>query len=46
MQKNFTFHSSKIPSDELTCKNAIFTNFKDFSELKKKQAQIINYMLK
>ena len=36
MQKNFTFHSSKIPSDELTCKNAIFTNFKDFSMLKQK----------
>ena len=36
MQKNFTFHSSKIPSDELTCKNAIFTNFKDFAMLKQK----------
>ena len=36
MQKNFTFHSSKIPSDELTCKNAVFTNFKDFSFIKEK----------
>ena len=36
LQKNFTFHSSKIPSDELTCKNAVFTNFKDFSFIKEK----------
>ena len=36
MEKKFTFHGCKIPSDELTCKNAIFTNFKDFSMLKQK----------
>ncbi|MBP3801609.1 MAG: AAA family ATPase [Clostridia bacterium] len=36
MQKNFTFHSSKIPSDELTTRNALFTNFKDLSMIKEK----------
>ena len=36
LQKNFTFHSSKIPSDELTSKNALFTNFKDLAMLKEK----------
>ena len=36
MQKNFTFHSSKIPSDELTTLNALFTNFQDLSMLKQK----------
>ena len=36
MQKNFTFRSSKIPSDKLTCMNAVFTNFKDFSKIKEK----------
>jgi len=36
LQKNFTFHSSKIPSDELTTRNALFTNFKDLSMIKDK----------
>jgi vesicle-fusing ATPase len=36
MQKNFTFHSSKIPSDELTTRNALFTNFKDLTMIKEK----------
>ena len=36
MQKNFTFHSSKIPSDELTTRNALFCNFKDLSMIKEK----------
>jgi hypothetical protein len=36
LQKNFTFHGSKIPSDELTQKNALFTNFKDLSMIKEK----------
>ena len=36
LQKNFTFHSSKIPSDELTTRNALFTNFKDLSMIKEK----------
>ena len=36
MQKNFTFHSSKIPSDELTSKNSLFTTFKDLSMIKEK----------
>ena len=36
LQKNFTFHSSKVPSDELTTRNALFTNFKDLSMIKDK----------
>ena len=36
LQKNFTFQGSKIPSDELTQRNAIFTNFKDLSMIKEK----------
>ena len=36
MQKNFTFHSSKIPSDELTTRNALFVNFKELALLKEK----------
>jgi vesicle-fusing ATPase len=36
MQKNLTFHSSKIPSDELTTRNALFTNFKDLTMIKEK----------
>ena len=36
LQKNFTFHGSKIPSDELTQRNAVFTNFKDLSKIKEK----------
>ena len=36
LQKNFSFHGSKIPSDELTQRNAIFTNFKDLSMIKEK----------
>jgi len=36
LQKNFTFHGSKIPSDNLTQKNAVFVNFKDLSMLKQK----------
>ena len=36
MQKNFTFHSAKIPSDDLVAHNAIFTNFNDLNEIKVK----------
>ena len=36
LQKNFTFHSSKVPSDELTTRNALFTNFKDLSMIQDK----------
>ncbi len=36
MQKNFSFKSSKIPSDALTTVNAIFSNFNDLSLLKQK----------
>lgn len=36
MEKNFSFKSSKIPSDSLTTVNAIFTNFHDLSLLKQK----------
>ena len=36
MQTNFTFKSSKVPSDELTSMNAMFVNFSDLSQLKQK----------
>ena len=36
MQKNFTFHGSKIPSDGLTQINSLFVNFNDLSMLKQK----------
>ena len=36
MQKNFTFHSAKIPTDDLVTRNAIFTNFNDLNMLKVK----------
>ena len=35
-QKNFTFKCSKIPSDELTNKNAVFVSFNDLTNLKSK----------
>jgi len=36
LQKNFTFQSCKVPSDELATKNALFVNFKDLSMIKDK----------
>lgn len=36
MQTNFTFKSSKVPSDALTSMNAMFVNFSDLSQLKQK----------
>ena len=36
MQKNFSFPSCKIPSDDLLIYNAVFTSFKDISEIKAK----------
>ncbi len=46
MQKNFTFHSCKIPSDELTSKNALFTNFKDLAMIKEKTGAKNNVYVK
>ena len=36
LQKNFTFHGSKIPSDDLIQTNSLFVNFKDLTMLKQK----------
>ncbi|MCQ2820466.1 MAG: AAA family ATPase [archaeon] len=36
MQKNFTYRSSPLPSDSLITANAVFTSYKDISEIKNK----------
>jgi hypothetical protein len=44
LQKNFAYDSTSLPSNDLIASNALFVNFSELSNLKKRQELMINFM--